>query len=97
LEEFKVPSSSRRVAQAMLSGGEFGRPIMATPGTPPERVKILRESLAKTVQDPELLADAKKSKLDVDYTSGEELEALIKDVLDQPPEVVVQAKKIFGN
>jgi tripartite-type tricarboxylate transporter receptor subunit TctC len=97
LEEFKVPNSSRRVAQAMLSGGEFGRPVLVTPGTPPERVKILRESFAKTLQDPELLADAKKSKLDVEYTSGEELEALIKDVLDQPPEVVAQARKILGN
>ena len=51
----------------------------------------------KTLQDPELLADAKKSKLDVDYASGEELEALIKEVLDQPPDVVAQAKKILGN
>ena len=97
LEEFKVPNSSRRVAQAMLSGGEFGRPIMVTPGTPPERVKILRESFAKVLQDPELLADAKKSKMEVEYTSGEELEALIKEVLDQPPEVVAQARKILGN
>jgi tripartite-type tricarboxylate transporter receptor subunit TctC len=96
LEEFKIPQSNRRIVQAMLSGGEFGRPVLATPGTPVERVKVLRESFLKALKDPELLADAKKSKMDVDYTSGEELEALIKEVLDQPPDVVEQARNLLG-
>jgi hypothetical protein len=97
LEDFKVSTANRRITQALLSGGEFGRPVLVTPGTSTDRVKILRDSFAKTIQDPEFLADAKKAKMDVDYTSGEELEALIKEVLEQPPEVVTQAKKILGN
>jgi hypothetical protein len=35
--------------------------------------------------------------MDVEYTAGEELEALVKEVLNQPAEVVEQAKKIFGS
>jgi tripartite-type tricarboxylate transporter receptor subunit TctC len=70
---------------------------MATPGTPPDRIKILREAFAKTLKDPELLAEAKKSRMDVDYSSGEELEILVKEVLDQPPDVVEQVRKILGN
>ena len=97
LEEFKVPNSRRRVVQAMLSGGEFGRPIMVTPATAPDRVKILRESFAKALKDPELLGEAKKGRMDVEYTSGEELETLIREVLDQPAEVIEQARKILGN
>jgi len=97
LEEFKVPDTKRRVAQALLSGGEFGRPVLVTPGTPGERVKILRDSLRNVLKDPELLAEAKKSRMDVEYTSGEELEALLKEVLSQPPEVVEQARKILDN
>ena len=97
LEEFKVPSNRRRVAQALLSGGEFGRPVLVTPGTPPERVKILRDSFARVLKDEELLAEAKKGRMEVGYTSGEELETLIKEVLDQPPEVIEQARKILGN
>ena len=97
MDEFKTNNTGRRVAQALLAGGEFGRPVMATPGTPPERVKILREAFAKTLKDPELLAEAKKSRMDVDYSSGEELETLVKEVLDQPPEVVEQVRKILGN
>jgi len=97
LEEFKVPDTKRRVAQALLSGGEFGRPVMVTPGTPADRVKMLRDSFRIVLKDPELLAEAKRSRMDVEYTSGEELEALLKEVLSQPPEVSEQARKILGN
>jgi tripartite-type tricarboxylate transporter receptor subunit TctC len=61
------------------------------------RVKILRESFAKALKDPELLAEAKKGRMDVEYTAGEDLETLIKEVLDQSPEVIEQARKILGN
>jgi tripartite-type tricarboxylate transporter receptor subunit TctC len=97
LDEFKVSVNNRKVVQAMLSGGEFGRPFLATPGTPPERIKVLRESFVRVLKDPELLAEAKKARMEVEHTPAEELEALIKDVLDQPPEVVDQAKKLLGN
>lgn len=97
LEEFKVPDGKRRVAQALLSGGEFGRPVLVTPGTPPDRIKILRDSFRNVMKDAELLAEAKKSRMDVEYTAGEELEALLKEVLNQPPEVIEQARKILGN
>ena len=97
LEEFKVPDTRRRVSQALLSGGEFGRPVLVTPGTPIERVRLLRESFREVLKDPELLADAKKSRMEVNYTPGEELETLLKEVLGQPPEVIEQAKKILGN
>jgi tripartite-type tricarboxylate transporter receptor subunit TctC len=97
LDEFKVSTTSRKVVQAMLSGGEFGRPFLVTPGTPADRIKALRDAFAKTLKDPELLAEAKKARMEVEYTTGEELESLIKDVLDQPPEVIDQAKKLLGN
>lgn len=96
MEEFKTSDVSRRVAQVLLAGGEFGRLMLVTPGTPPDRVKILREAYAKALKDPELLAEAKKGRMDVDPSSGEELDALIKEVMNQPPEVVERAKRILG-
>lgn len=97
LNEFRVADTKRRVAQALLSGGEFGRPVLVTPGTPPDRVKMLRESFRNVLKDAELLAEAKRARMDVEYTAGEELEALVKEVLNQPAEVVEQAKKILGS
>jgi tripartite-type tricarboxylate transporter receptor subunit TctC len=88
---------SRRAAQVILAGGEFGRPLVATPGTPRERLNILREAFAKSMKDPELLAETKKSKMDVDLSTAEELQALIKEVMEQPKEVNERVKKFLGN
>ena len=47
------------------------------PGTPKERVQILRNSFQETLKDPEFLADAQKAKLGVDAVKGEEVERVI--------------------
>ena len=47
--------------------------------------------------DPQLLREAEKGKMDVDPTSGEELEALVKKTLDQPKEVLTRVKKMLEN
>ena len=96
-EQYKVPANSRRLAQVLLAAGDFGRPMMVTPGTPPDRVKILREAYVKTLSDPDVLEEAKKGRMDVDPATGEELEALVKEIFDSPPEVVERVKKILAN
>lgn len=95
-EQYNVPSNSRRAAQIILASGDFGRPIMVTPGTPHERVKILRDAFQKTLSDSEALAEAKKSRMDVEPTSGEDLERLVKEIFDSPPEVLDRVKKILA-
>jgi len=96
-EQYKAPTNSRRLAQVLLAAGDFGRPMMVTPGTPPDRVKILRDAYVKTLSDPDVLEEAKKGRMDVDPATGEELEALVKEIFDSPPEVVERVKKILAN
>jgi tripartite-type tricarboxylate transporter receptor subunit TctC len=96
MEQHKTPDSGKRLATVILAANEIGRPIVATPGIPADRVKILRDAFMKTVKDPELLDDAKKKKLELDPVSGEELEALSKEILAQPPDVVERMKKLLG-
>jgi tripartite-type tricarboxylate transporter receptor subunit TctC len=55
-------------------------------------MKILREAFLKTMKDPELLAEAKKKNFDITPSTGEELEALAKQVMAQPPEVVARVR-----
>jgi len=97
METQKTPDPIRRVAKVMLSSGDFGRPVIAPPGTPADRVKILREAFVKALNDPALLADAKKRKWDLDLTTGETLETIAKEVMVQPPEVVERVKKLMEN
>ena len=96
-DQHKVPENKRRLAQVLLASGDFGRPMMVTPGTPPERVKMLRDAFIKTLNDPTAIDEAKKGRMDIDPASGEELEKLVKEIFDSPPEVVERVKKILAN
>jgi tripartite-type tricarboxylate transporter receptor subunit TctC len=92
----KTPEESRRVADVILRGGDFGRPWVAPPGTPKEQVKILRDAYAKAMADPALLDEAKKGKMEVEPVSGEVLQQLAERMMDQPPGVIARVKKVLG-
>ena len=96
MNEYKTPQVSRSVAETVLTANDFGRAMIAPPGTRAELVKILRAAYAQALKDPELLAEAKKSNLDIDYTPGEQLQKLAREVMDQSPEVVEKVKKILA-
>lgn len=93
----KVPETSRRVAEVILAAESFGRPIFATPGTPADRIKLLRNAFEQALKDPELIAEAKKGRMDIDPATGESLEKLANQILAQPPEVIARVKKILSN
>jgi tripartite-type tricarboxylate transporter receptor subunit TctC len=95
MDEYKTPPTSRRVAEAMLSGGEWARALLVRPGTPPERVKILRQAYEKALNDAELITEAKKGRVEVKFSRGEELEALVRKVMEQPPEVIARIRQLF--
>jgi tripartite-type tricarboxylate transporter receptor subunit TctC len=95
LDEYKVAEPMRRLSALALASGDFGRPIVATPGIPAERVKILREAFAKTLRDPDLLAEAKKKNFEIDPTSGDDLESLAKDVMSAPQDAVERLSKLL--
>ena len=96
MDKYKAPESGRRLATALLASGEFHRPYLAPPNVRPEHVKTLREAFMKTVKDPAFAAEAKNKKLDIDPSSGEEVEVLAREVMSQPPEVIERLKKLMG-
>jgi tripartite-type tricarboxylate transporter receptor subunit TctC len=97
MDKYKTSESSRRVVRVVLSGSDFGQPIVVAPGTPPERIKLLRDGYAAALRDPELLADAQRAKMDVEFVSSEELHNLAQEVMNQPADVMARVKKIMGN
>jgi tripartite-type tricarboxylate transporter receptor subunit TctC len=96
MDQSKTTEINRGVARVLLGGAEFGRFMLVTPGTPPDRVKTLRDAYTKSMKDPELLAEAKKGRMDVDPSTGEELQALLQEIMEQPREVIDQVKKILS-
>jgi len=71
----------------------IGRAIAAPPGTPPERINLLRKALAATLRDVELQADFRKFQIDFGYISGDEVLRGFTALMRQPPEVQQQLVK----
>jgi tripartite-type tricarboxylate transporter receptor subunit TctC len=95
-DKLSTPEESRRVADVILRGGDFGRPWVMPPNTPPQVVQTMRDAYAKAMADTTLLDEAKKGKLEVEYVPGEDLQQLAEKMLSQPPAVVARVKKLLG-
>ena len=95
MDQFKTADVIRTVSRIVLASGEFGRPMLAGPGTALERVNIMRDAYAKAMRDPGLVDEAKKGQMDMEHTPGEELQASMKELMNQPREVIEWVKKIL--
>jgi hypothetical protein len=85
LNEVVKGKDNLAILNAWLHQHDFQRPLMLPPGTPKERLGILRKAFKATLEDPQFLADAKKSKLVIDYVSGEEIEKSVDQILATSP------------
>ena len=94
MDKKKTPALGRNVACVMLVSATLGRPLIGTPGIPSERVKVLREAYLKAFAEPEVIQEAKKSRLDLETLPGDEVETQIREVMNQPKEVIERVKKL---
>jgi tripartite-type tricarboxylate transporter receptor subunit TctC len=70
---------------AWVNQYEFQRPWVMPPAVPKDRVETLRKAFKETFEDPEFLAEAKKTKLELTYVSANEINGLVKEILDTSP------------
>jgi tripartite-type tricarboxylate transporter receptor subunit TctC len=71
------------------------RPYAVAPGTPKDRVQLLRNAFVETLKDAEFLADAKKSRLDTDPLTGEEIEKIVAQLFKMDAALAKQLKEIL--
>jgi tripartite-type tricarboxylate transporter receptor subunit TctC len=93
---FAKTPEERSALLLLLATQEFGRPYIAPPGLPDDIAEALRTSFLKTLEDPEFLAEARKRGLDIDATSGAEIQSLVEQLYATPPETVERVRKIFA-
>jgi tripartite-type tricarboxylate transporter receptor subunit TctC len=72
------------------------RPFVLAPGTPKDRVQILRKAFMDTMRDPEFLAEAKKAQLDISPVSGEELGSIVNNIFKLDPPLVTKLKQALA-
>jgi tripartite-type tricarboxylate transporter receptor subunit TctC len=84
----------RGILEIHASSLELGRPLLAPPNVPAERVAALRQAFTAAVQSPALLAEAKQMSLTVEARSGEEIAAAIRTVAELPEALVAKAARM---
>lgn len=77
----------------------IGRAFAAPPGTPADRVQVLREAFARAAKDSEFVAESKKARIAVGYIPPEEVLKMFNGLLEQPAEVQKEMVNYikFGN
>ena len=96
MEKYKTAEIGRRVAMIVTASEIFRRPYMGPPGLRADHLRILRDAFQKTLKDPVFLEEVKSKKLDAEYTSGEEMETLAKEMMSQRPETIERLRKVLG-
>ena len=82
----------RQLLELQFTPQTVGRPFVAPPGIPAERVAILRSAFNATMRDPEFLAEAAKQRMDVNPISGDEIHKLLERVYSSPPQLIERAR-----
>jgi tripartite-type tricarboxylate transporter receptor subunit TctC len=81
----------RQIFKLIFSRQVMGRPFLAPPGLPPERLAALRKAFDDTMADKEFLADAAANKFEINPVPGTQIQAMIKESYETPPEIVKKA------
>ncbi|HWP35471.1 MAG TPA: tripartite tricarboxylate transporter substrate-binding protein [Thermodesulfobacteriota bacterium] len=92
-EELAPTPLARAVLALQGVAGVIGRPYVAPPGTPADRLEVLREAFAKVTRDPEAIAEAARGRITFEYLPGPAALKAIQEVFSQPDEVVREFAK----
>jgi tripartite-type tricarboxylate transporter receptor subunit TctC len=85
----------RKILELIFARQVMGRPFVAPPGVPRDRVEALRKAFMDTMNDKEFLADAEKAQLEITPVPGDQLEQLVRDLFATPPEIAKKASAML--
>ena len=85
----------RQILELIFARQVMGRPFVAPPSIPRERVDALRKAFMDTMKDKDFLADAEKAQLEITPVSGDEIQKLVKDISTASPEIAKKASALL--
>jgi tripartite-type tricarboxylate transporter receptor subunit TctC len=85
----------KRTLQYLYAGQDIGRPFVAPPDLPPERLKMLRDAFDATMKDPEFAEEVKRNKFELEPVSGDELSKLIANIYATPKPIIERVSNLI--
>jgi tripartite-type tricarboxylate transporter receptor subunit TctC len=90
LRELAKGAEQQAVFDFISKAVVVARPIVTNPDVPPERVAALRRAFDAAMADPLLRDEARRENLDIGTRNGEELDAIVAEMLVTPPAILAQ-------
>jgi tripartite-type tricarboxylate transporter receptor subunit TctC len=85
----------KQILKIIFARQVMGRPFLAPPGVPRDRVDALRKAFMDTMKDKEFLAEADKAQLEITPVPGEEIQKLVADLYNTPPQIAQKAGELL--
>jgi tripartite-type tricarboxylate transporter receptor subunit TctC len=91
MQELLDDPKQKQVVEFLSSGAAVGRALLVHGATPPERIAALREAFDRMVKDPEFVAQAERTGLELDPTPGVEIQKVSAAILATPKDIIAMA------
>jgi tripartite-type tricarboxylate transporter receptor subunit TctC len=85
--DFAKSDEERQIFKLVFARQPMGRPFLAPPGVPADRVAALRKAFMDTLTDRDFMAEAEKAKLEINPVSGEAVQKIVQEVYQAPKSV----------
>ncbi len=94
--DLATKDDDRALFRLIFGPWAYGRPLLAPPGTPTDRVAALRAALKATVADPQFIAETQRINMEIQLTEPAAIAALVEEILRTPMPVVERARVLLG-
>lgn len=93
MTELAKSDEDRQILELFSSATAIGRPIVAPPDVPEDRISILRKAFDALMQQKDFRTEADKARIEINPVSGEELQQIVAKIVNAPKEVIAKAKE----
>jgi tripartite-type tricarboxylate transporter receptor subunit TctC len=96
LSDLLATPEDKRLIEMLVTATAIGRPLAAPPGTPPERVEMLRRAFDAAMADPAFLDEGRKMQAEISPSTGEEVQKIVERLYATPRAVIARAKVLLS-
>jgi tripartite-type tricarboxylate transporter receptor subunit TctC len=95
--DFAKTDQQAQIFKLVFARQPMGRPFLAPPVVPADRVAALRRAFMETLRDREFLAESEKMKLEINPVSGDEVQKIVEDVYRTPKPVAAAVAEMLNH
>jgi tripartite-type tricarboxylate transporter receptor subunit TctC len=89
-------AEERQILEVVSSPIALGRPYLAPPGIPVDRLALLRSAFSKTMQDEAFVSEVKKMDHEINPLSADETARVVSSTINAPRAILEKAMAILG-